>query len=229
MDALAHSLWAGYTQVRDADLAQYFDRRPHANLRAVVAERRVDGGMLPLSQHWLKAPGIGADASGGKKTGGGKATRTGTPPGGVSSPLRANCYRHSLARIGQRQHRKGKRIAPLGRDADDCVVRCRQEVPEPLKGVRHGRERLGLSLNEAQTQGVDATAASVDFWGFALRRSRGLRTGNPSPQVRPANKARRKLKTKLPALTGRELTPMAREKIGGNVNRSLSGWANYCH
>ena len=38
-----------------------------------------------------------------------------------------------------------------------------------------------------------------------------------------------KIKTKLTALTGRELTPIALEKIVGNVNRSLSGWANYFH
>ena len=31
------------------------------------------------------------------------------------------------------------------------------------------------------------------------------------------------------ALTGRELTPIALEKIVGNVNRSLTGWANYFH
>ena len=36
-----------------------------------------------------------------------------------------------------------------------------------------------------------------------------------------------KIKTKLTVLTGRELTPIALEAIVGNVNRSLSGWANY--
>ena len=38
-----------------------------------------------------------------------------------------------------------------------------------------------------------------------------------------------KIKTKLTALTGRELTPIGLEKIVGNVNRSLTGWANYFH
>jgi RNA-directed DNA polymerase len=36
-----------------------------------------------------------------------------------------------------------------------------------------------------------------------------------------------KIKTKLTQLTGRELTPIALDKIVGNVNRSLNGWVNY--
>ena len=38
-----------------------------------------------------------------------------------------------------------------------------------------------------------------------------------------------KIKTKLTALTGRELTPIVLERIVENVNRSLTGWANYFH
>ncbi len=36
-----------------------------------------------------------------------------------------------------------------------------------------------------------------------------------------------KIKTKLTAMTGRELTPIPLEKIVGNLNRSLHGWVNY--
>ena len=38
-----------------------------------------------------------------------------------------------------------------------------------------------------------------------------------------------RIRTKLTQLTGRELTPIALDKIVGNVNRSLKGWANYFH
>lgn len=38
-----------------------------------------------------------------------------------------------------------------------------------------------------------------------------------------------KIKAKLTALTGRELTPLPLEDLMGNVNRSLRGWANYFH
>ena len=218
----------GYTQVIDADLSKYFDSIPHAKLMAVVAERIVDGGILHLIKQWLQAPVIGEDERGIKRTvGGGKANRKGTPQGGVISPLLANGYLHILDRIWQLRHLKGKLQAHLVRYADDFVVLCRKEVEEPLKVVRHVLEKLGLSLNETKTHIVDATQASFDFLGFSIRMNRGLRTGKPYPHGCPSDQSLMKIKTKLTVLTGRELTPIALEAIVGNVNRSLSGWANY--
>jgi len=230
VDDIANTLWAGYTQVIDADLSKYFDSIPHAKLMAVVAERIVDGGILALIKQWLKAPIIGEDGNGVKKTvGGGKANRKGTPQGGVISPLLANCYLHILDRIWQRRHLKGKLQAHLVRYADDFVVMCRKDVEEPLKVVRHVLERLGLSLNEGKTHIVDATQASFDFLGFTIQMSRGAKTGKPYPNVRPSDKSLKKIKARLTGLTRRELTVIPLSDIVGNVNRSLRGWANYFH
>ena len=230
MDDIANTLWAGYTQVIDADLSKYFDSIPHAKLMNVVAERIVDGGILHLIKLWLKAPVIGEDDNGVRKNvGGGKANSKGTPQGGVISPLLANCYLHILDRIWQRQNLKGKLKAHLVRYADDFVVLCAKGVEEPLKVVRHVLNRLGLELNEAKTQIVDATEARFNFLGFSIRISRGRHSGKPYPHVCPSDKSLKKIKAKLTALTGRELTPIALEKIVGNVNRSLRGWVNYFH
>lgn len=230
VEDIANALWAGYTQVIDADLSKYFDSIPHAKLMAVVAERMVDGGILAIIKQWLKAPVIGEDDGGVKKTaGGGKASRQGTPQGGVISPLLANCYLHILDRLWQRRHLKEKLQAHLVRYADDFVVMCRKDAEEPLKVVRHVLERLGLSLNETKTRVVDATQASFNFLGFAIRMNRGRRTGKPYPHVRPADQSLRKIKAMLTARTGRELTPIPIETIVANVNRSLTGWVNYFH
>ncbi len=230
VDDIANTLWAGYTQVIDADLSNYFDSIPHAKLLAVVAERIVDGGILRLIKQWLKAPVIGEDADGIRKSvGGGKANRTGTPQGGVISPLLANCYLHILDRTWQRRHLKAKLHAHLVRYADDFVVLCRKDVADPLIVVRHVLKRLGLSLNEAKTSIVDATQASFDFLGFTIQMSRGAKTGKPYPNVRPAGTSLKKIKAKLTALTQRELTPIPLSAIVENVNRSLRGWANYFH
>ncbi len=59
--------------------------------------------------------------------------------------------------------------------------------------------------------------------------SRGASTGKPYPNVRPADKSLRKIKAKLTALTGRNLTNIPLGDIVGNVNRSLRGWATYFH
>jgi RNA-directed DNA polymerase len=230
VDDIADTLWAGYTHVIDADLSKYFDSIPHAKLMAVVAEHIVDGGILHLIKQWLKAPVIGEDADGTRKTvGGGKANRKGTPQGGVISPLLANCYLYILDRIWQRRHLKGKLQAHLVRYADDFVVMCRKDVAEPLKVVRHVLERLGLSLNEAKTHIVDATEASFNFLGFTLQMSRGAKTGKSYPNVRPADQSLKKIKARLTELTGRELTAIPLGDIVENVNRSLRGWANYFH
>ena len=156
-----------------------------------------------------------------------QAQRRGTPQGGVISPLLANCYLHILDRIWQRRHLKGKLGAHLVRYADDFVVMCRKDVAEPLQVVRQVLERLGLNLNETKTRIVDATKASFDFLGFAIRMSRGRRTGKPYPHVCPADKSLMKNRAKLTQMTRRELNPIAMERIVGNVNQSLIGWVNY--
>ncbi len=230
VDDIANTLWAGYTHVIDADLSNYFDSIPHAQLLAVVAERIVDGGILRLIKQWLKAPVISEDADGTQKSvGGGKANRKGTPQGGVISPLLANCYLHILDRTWERQHLKATLHAHLVRYADDFVVLCRHDVAGPLNVVRHVLKRLGLSLNEAKTSIVDATQASFDFLGLTIQMSRGAQTGKPYPNVRPADTSLKKIKATLTALTQRKLTAIPLSDLVENVNRRLRGWVNYFH
>jgi len=79
--------------VIDADGSKYFDSILHARLMAVLAERIVDGALLHIIRMWLKAPVMGEDEDGTRRTiGGGKANTLGTPQGGVISPLLANLY-----------------------------------------------------------------------------------------------------------------------------------------
>jgi RNA-directed DNA polymerase len=230
VDDIAKTLWAGYTQVIDADLSKYFDSIPHAKLMNVVAERIVDGGILRLIKQWLKAPVMGEDDTGVRKTvGGGNANSQGTPQGGVLSPLLANCYLHILDRIWQRQQLTGTRKAHLVRYADDFVVLCVKGVEEPLAVIRHILDDLGLTLNEAKTRVVDATSASFNFLGFSIRMSQGRKSGKPYPHVGPSAQSVRTIKAKLTALTGRERTPLALDTIVDQVNRSLTGWVNYFH
>lgn len=230
VDDIANALWAGHTQVIDADLSKYFDSIPHAKLLAVVAERIVDGGILALIKQWLKAPVIGEDGNGKRETvGGGKANGIGTPQGGVISPLLANAYLHILDRIWERHRLKDTYGAHLVRYADDFVVLCKRGVEEPLEAVRHVLDRLGLTLNEAKTRVVDAKETGFDFLGFTIQMSRGAKSGKPYPNVRPSNKAVKKIKTRLTELTKRELTCIALEDVVRNVNRSLRGWVNYFH
>ena len=131
-DALAvirGALKQGLCAVYDADLKGYFDSIPHDKLLAWVQMRIVDGGVSKLIRMWLRAPVVDPSKDGGAPTI--KRNRTGTPQGGVISPLLANAYLHWFDKLFHRKD--GPRQwanARLVRYADDFVVLARYIGPE---------------------------------------------------------------------------------------------------
>jgi RNA-directed DNA polymerase len=84
--AVHELLCQGYTDVVDADLSKYFDTIPHAELMQSIARRVVDRDILGLIKMWLKVPVEERDGNGRRRVSGGKASRCGTPQGGVLAP-----------------------------------------------------------------------------------------------------------------------------------------------
>jgi hypothetical protein len=128
-----------------------------------------------------------------------------------------------------RHQLRWKLKARIVRYADDFVVMCRGKTDAPLAAVRHVLERLDLTLNESKTHIVDARQGSFNFLGFAIRVSKGLKTGKSYPHVCPAPKSLVKIKDRITQLTARERTPIPLEDIVGSMNVILRGWANYFH
>ena len=91
-------LYGGQEHVVDADVTQYFDTIPHAELLQSVARRVADGKILRLLKLWLKSPVEERDERGNRRMTGGKKSKRGTPQGGVVSPLLANIYINRLLR-----------------------------------------------------------------------------------------------------------------------------------
>ncbi|MHB1292412.1 MAG: group II intron maturase-specific domain-containing protein [Sulfuricella sp.] len=119
--------------------------------------------------------------------------------------------------------------ARIVRYADDFVVLCAGKVDAPLATVRQVLDRLDLTLNETKTRIVDARQESFNFLGFAIRVSKGLKSGKSYPHVCPAPKSLVKIRDRITQLTARERTPILLEDIVGSMNATLRGWANYFH
>jgi group II intron reverse transcriptase/maturase len=230
VEDVAYSMNKGYTEVIDADLSKYFDTIPHAKLLAVAAERISDGAILHLIKMWLKAPIMEVDKDGTKRNvGGGKGNRTGTPQGGVISPLLANLYLHLLDRIWERRQLQKRLGARIVRYADDIVVLCRNGTEQPMTVLRQILERLSLTLNEVKTRVVDTFEGRFDFLGFEIRMGKSRRTGNDYAHVQPSKKALKSIKDRVTVQTRRGRTLVPLDWVVKEVNSTLRGWVGYFH
>ena len=88
------------------------------------------------------------------------------------------------------------------------------KVDAPLATVPQVLERLDLTLNETKTKIVEARQESFNFLGFAIRVSKGLKTGKSYPHVCPAPKSLAKIKGRIMQMTARECTPIPRPVEG---------------
>src|SRR4030042_962785 len=89
VDKLTIKLQFGrYNYVVEADIKGFFDNLDHDELLKMLAERVDDKALLWLIGKWLKAGVLDTDG----KT---LHPETGTPQGGVISPILANVYLHS--------------------------------------------------------------------------------------------------------------------------------------
>jgi len=132
----------------EVDIRKFFDTLDHAHLRSILRQRVVDGVLLRLIDKWLNA---------GIQEGGALSyPDSGSPQGGVISPLLANIYLHEvLDRWFERDVKPrmtGK--ARLFRYADDAVFLFAKEsdarrVMEVLP-KRFGR--YGLTLHPNKTR-----------------------------------------------------------------------------
>ena len=194
----------GFRWVVDVDFKSYFDTLDHEVLMAKVKERVTDGRILGLIRSWLTA-GVMSDGNLTYQT-------TGTPQGGVISPLLANIYLHSLDLALTKWGYK------VVRYADDMVVLCQSQNKAKtalglLKQMAEGD--LRLTLHPEKTR-ITRFYEGFDFLGFTFRGHHRV----------ARKRALQKFKDRVRELTPRQTHRKLREVVT-DLNPVIRGWGNY--
>jgi len=221
LQVLIDECWRGRRRVAETDIASCFSAIPHDKLMQAVQERVCDQSVLKLLRVMLRA--------GAMEDGQVRRPVTGTPQGGVISPVMCNVYLHRLDRA------RDEHDGVLVRFADDLVVMCwsRSQAERALERLTAVLADLGLEPKAAKTRIVrlEEGGEGLDFLGFHHRlvRSRGLNGKKPVTFLArwPADRAMRHARDRIRELTGRRWLPLRPEAIAQEVNKFLRGWAAY--
>jgi RNA-directed DNA polymerase len=216
----------GHTDVVDADLSRYFDTIPHDALMQSIARRVVDAEMLRLIKQWLKAPVETTGADGKRRMAGGKASKRGTPQGGVVSPLVANLYMNRFLKHWRQSGRGAAWQAHVINYADDFVVLSRGHAAQALAWTDHVMTRLGLTLNRSKTRLCDARRERFDFLGYSFGPHCFRQTGRWYIGASPSKKSVQRLKERVGAMLGPG-NKGTWEEVRDALNRVMRGWCGY--
>lgn len=166
-DAL-QALWIMATRtaggwILELDVRKFFDTMDHRHIRMILRNRVHDGVLLRLIDKWLKS-GVLEDGSI-------TYPDSGSPQGGVVSPIIANIYLHEVLDTWfQREVRpRLSRSATLVRYADDAVLFFERErdAQQVLALLPERFGRYGLALHPEKTRLVEFKRP--DFRGEVVR------------------------------------------------------------
>jgi group II intron reverse transcriptase/maturase len=163
LDALAEAIRRKVSWVLDADIEAFFDTIDHRHLQAFLEHRIGDTRMVRLLMKWAKA--------GVMEEGKLHETVTGTPQGGVISPLMSNLYLHYVLDLWvlswRKKHASGEMY--VVRYADDFVMgfQKEQDAMAMRRALAQRLAHFGLKLHPQKTR-------VIEFGRFA-RESRACR------------------------------------------------------
>jgi RNA-directed DNA polymerase len=189
-----------YCWVVDADIKGFFDNIDHDWMIRMLEERIDDAPFLRLIRKWLKAGILETDGQVAHPV-------TGTPQGGIVSPILANIYLHYALDLWfeRRVKLQCRGAAMIIRFADDfvCAFQSRNEAESFYEDLGGRLGMFGLALAQDKTRLVRFCRSDIkrsgrfDFLGFELYWAR-TRSGRPGVKRRTS---RRKLRASLASFT----------------------------
>ncbi|HVD00387.1 MAG TPA: group II intron reverse transcriptase/maturase [Candidatus Dormibacteraeota bacterium] len=222
-----------YEWVVEGDIKACFDEIDHSALMDRMRERVGDKRVLGLVKAFLKSGILGED-------GAERDTNTGTPQGGILSPLLSNIalsvldehFAEAWAKVSSdaRETRRAKGLANyrLVRYADDFVVLVAgsQDHAESLRDESAAVLRtMGLTLSQTKTRIVHIDQG-FDFLGFRIQRQQKRGAVKRFVYTYPSKAALASVKARVRTIT-RELLNESLKVLLHRLNALLRGWTNY--
>ncbi|WP_081879802.1 group II intron reverse transcriptase/maturase [Nocardia sp. NRRL WC-3656] len=239
-DAIAEIHYLGspprnYEWVFEADITACFDEIDHTALMERVRRRVADKRVLGWVKAFLRA-GILTEQ------GLNRETITGTPQGGILSPLLANIalsvldehFAAKWAALGPawtraKRRRAGEPVMKVVRYADDFVIMVagkRDDAEALWDEVATVLAPMGLRLSVEKTR-VCHIDEGFDFLGWRIRRRAWRsRTGKKAVYTYPSKKALASIVDKVRTLTRRAKHRTFADLLR-RLNPVLRGWCNY--
>jgi RNA-directed DNA polymerase len=210
--------------VVDVDIQGYFDNINQDKLMKLVEQRINDRRVLKLIRKWLE---VGIMEEGNIRN-----PLTGTPQGGVISPLLANIYLNTMDQLWEK---KFKHLGEITRYADDFVIMCKtkQQALESIRAIKGIMRKLDLTLNTEKSKLVNLwnDEDGFDFLGFHNRKLPYQKKGGWTIYVMshfPKREAMKKMRAKIKAFTEpRSKLHMDLSELVEGLNRRLQGFKNY--
>lgn len=228
---LAEALYDGtYRWVVEADIRSFFDNIDHGWMVRMLEERIADRPLIRLIVKWLKAGVMETDGSV-------VHPATGTPQGGVISPVLANIYLHFVQDLWIKKvvGKQSKGRVLFRRYADDSVV-CFQRHDDAqayLRALPKRLEKFGLQLAEEKSSLVKFNRWEPDqsgkftFLGFDFHWGRSQK----NPQIVNVRRRTNRQKFRASLLALKEWLKKARSlrlpDLLAVLRRKLRGYWNY--
>lgn len=215
MQIILWNLETGYNNIYDCDIKGFFDNISHKSLMKILTKYIADGTVLDMIWKWLKA--------GYMEEGKFHKAESGTPQGGVISPILANIFLNELDWELEKENIRFVRYA------DDFLLfaKTEEEIIRAGEVAKRVIADLGLEVSMEKTRFVDFNKDDFNFLGFSFQHWRNRKSnGEAYFIVKPTENSIKDFKDKIKQNTMKSLTLSTKAWLE-RINPIIRGKINY--